>query len=77
MIARRVRTGGNRELAPILDTFDLLTLQQMSLRSKMISSAEQGHQARNMTTNKRRRGGKKGKAEKRREHGLIGTMIHH
>ena len=30
-----------------------------------------------MTTNRRRRGGKKGKAITRREHGLIGTMIHH
>ena len=47
------------------------------MRSQLVNSAQNLRKRRNMTTNRKRRGGKKGKAEKRREHGLIGTLIHH
>lgn len=63
---------------PLIDTFDLLANQYIELKTKLIRVASGGaKQGRNLTTNKTRRGGKKGRAQKRREHGLIGTLIHH
>ena len=74
----RVRSGENREMHPLLDTFDLLANQNIELKTKLIRVTSGGaKQGRNLTTNKTRRGGKKGRAQKRREHGLIGTLVHH
>jgi len=71
----RVRYNTNMGTEPIMQTFDLLMLQEMNLRAKLIQSQANTKQRKNLTTNKTRRGGKKRHAEKKKQYQLAGNLI--
>ena len=60
----RVRMDRNFEIDPMLNTFDLLDLQEMSMRIRHLNSRKRMKQKRQLGSEKVRRGGKQTQRQK-------------
>ena len=60
---------------PVMQTFDLLDLQEASLTCKRIIQNQNNKCRRNQSTNQLRRGGENGYKAKRKQNRLAGTLI--
>lgn len=65
----------NLKQSPILDTFDLLDLQEISLRCKKINKKSKVKHRRCIETNEVRRAGKQSMKAKREYRELLGQVI--
>ena len=65
----------NLNYNPMLDTFDMLNLQEADLRIKLINNRKGRTQRRALETNKVRRGGARARKKRDKEYQMVGRIL--